>query len=437
MPRMKAAQVAKPNADLEVVERDVPDPKPRQVRIRVQACGVCHSDMFTVTGAFPGIQYPRVPGHEVVGIIDAVGADVPDWKQGMRVGVGWHGGHCGHCSSCRRGDFITCAQGQIPGISYDGGYAEYMIAPFEALAAIPDDLKSEDAAPLLCAGITTFNALRHSGARTGDLVAVLGIGGLGHLGVQFAAKMGFKTVAIARGADKGPLAKKLGAHSYIDSTAQNAAEELTKLGGANVILATVTDAKSMSSVVAGLGIDGKLLVVGASGEPIEVPPLLLIGARRSISGWPSGTAPDSEDTLTVQRADKCTPHDRGLSVGESNGGVSTHDERQGALSRGPHALSADSSRHRDIHRFQVNLTVSQAIGVLTLRLHLLICLSSSLISATLGRAVRIVSKKNDGCPRSGRISSPHFRHFHFRYYSFCSALARSSARAPPSMAGSA
>lgn len=297
MRRMKVAQVAKPNAVLEVTERDVPDPKPRQVRIKVQACGVCHSDMFTVAGAFPGIQYPRVPGHEVVGIIDAVGADVPDWKQGMRVGVGWHGGHCGHCISCRRGDFITCAQGQIPGITYDGGYAEYMIAPFEALAAIPDDLKSEDAAPLLCAGITTFNALRHSGARAGDLVAVLGIGGLGHLGVQFAAKMGFQTVAIARGADKGPLAKQLGAHAYIDSTAQSPAEELTKLGGARVILATVTDAKSMSSVVAGLGIDGKLLVVGASGEPIEVPPLLLIGARRSISGWPSGTAPDSEDTL--------------------------------------------------------------------------------------------------------------------------------------------
>ncbi|HKQ84889.1 MAG TPA: alcohol dehydrogenase [Steroidobacteraceae bacterium] len=297
MPRMKAAQVAEPNAALEVVERDVPDPKPRQVRIKVQACGVCHSDMFTVAGAFPGIQYPRVPGHEVVGVIDAIGADVPDWKPGMRVGVGWHGGHCGHCTSCRRGDFITCVQGQIPGISYDGGYAEYMIAPFEALASIPDDLKAEEAAPLLCAGITTFNALRHSGARAGDLVAILGIGGLGHLGVQFAAKMGFKTVAIARGADKGPLAKQLGAHRYIDSTAQNAAEELAKLGGAKVILATVTDAKSMSTVVPGLGIDGKLVVVGASGEPIEVPPLLLIGARRSISGWPSGTAPDSEDTL--------------------------------------------------------------------------------------------------------------------------------------------
>ena len=297
MPRMKAAQVPKPNAEIEIVERDIPDPGPRQVRLKVEACGICHSDVFTVAGLFPGIQYPRVPGHEVVGIIDAVGADVPDWKQGMRVGVGWHGGHCGHCTSCRRGDFVTCVQGQVPGIAYDGGYAEYMIAPFEALALIPEDLKSEDAAPLLCAGITTFNALRHSGARPGDVVAILGIGGLGHLGVQFAAKMGFKTVAIARGADKGPLAKKLGAHIYIDSTAQNAAEELTKLGGAKVILATVTDAKTMSSVVPGLGIDGQLMVVGASADPIEVSPLLLISGRRSIAGWPSGTAPASEDTL--------------------------------------------------------------------------------------------------------------------------------------------
>jgi D-arabinose 1-dehydrogenase-like Zn-dependent alcohol dehydrogenase len=297
MPKMKVVQVAKANAPLELVERDIPEPAPHQVRIKVQACGVCHSDMFTVTGGFPGIQLPRVPGHEVVGLIDALGAQVPEWKKGMRVGVGWHGGHCGHCNSCRRGDFIECSSGQIPGISYDGGYAEYMLAPFEALALVPEELKSADAAPLLCAGITTFNALRHSGARAGDLVAILGVGGLGHLGVQFAAKMGFKTVAIARGADKGPLAKKLGAHIYIDSTTQNAAQELSKLGGARVILATVTDAKSMSSVVAGLGIDGKLLVVGASGEAIEVSPMMLIGGRRSIAGWPSGTAPDSEDTM--------------------------------------------------------------------------------------------------------------------------------------------
>ena len=297
MPRMKVVQVARANAGLELVEREVPAPGARQVRIKVQACGVCHSDVFTVTGAFPGLQFPRVPGHEVAGVIDAVGADVPDWKQGMRVGVGWHGGHCGHCSSCRRGDFITCKFGQIPGISYDGGYAEYMIAPFEALASIPAELQATEAAPLLCAGITTFNALRHSGAGIGDLVAILGIGGLGHLGVQFANRMGFRTVAIARGADKGPLATQLGARTYIDSTTQDVAAELTQLGGAKVILATVTDAKSMSAAIGGLGIDGKLLVVGASGEAIEVPPLMLIGARRSVAGWPSGTSIDSEDTL--------------------------------------------------------------------------------------------------------------------------------------------
>lgn len=297
MPRMQAVQVTKANGPFEVVERDIPNPGSRQVRVKVQACGICHSDSFTKMGAFPGIQFPRVPGHEVVGVLDAVGADVPEWKVGTRVGVGWHGGHCGHCHSCRRGDFITCSTGQIPGISYDGGYAQYMIAPFEALASIPEELTSEQAAPLLCAGITTFNALRHSGAHPGDLVAVLGIGGLGHLGVQYAAKMGFHTVAVARGSDKGPLARKLGAQIYIDSTTQNVAEALTKLGGARVILATLTDAKSMSDAVGGLGIDGKLLVLGASMQPIEVPPIALIGARKSIAGWPSGTSADSEDTL--------------------------------------------------------------------------------------------------------------------------------------------
>jgi D-arabinose 1-dehydrogenase-like Zn-dependent alcohol dehydrogenase len=297
MPRMKVAQVARPNAALELTEREIPEPGARQVRIKVQACGVCHSDMLTVAGAFPGIQYPRVPGHEVVGLIDALGADVPDWQPGMRVGVGWHGGHCGHCDPCRRGDFITCIRGQIPGISYDGGYAEYMIAPFEALAAVPEELSSQDAAPLLCAGITTFNSLRHTSARAGDLVAVLGIGGLGHLGVQFAARMGFRTVAIARGADKGPLAQQLGAHAYIDSTVQNVAEELSKLGGAKVILATVTDAKSMSAAVGGLCTDGRLVVLGASPEAIEVSPFALILGRRGVVGWPSGVAPDSEDTL--------------------------------------------------------------------------------------------------------------------------------------------
>jgi D-arabinose 1-dehydrogenase-like Zn-dependent alcohol dehydrogenase len=294
---MRAVQVSGANAPFELVMRDIPDPGPRQVRIKVQACGICHSDSFTKMGAFPGIQFPRVPGHEVVGQLDAVGSDVPDWKPGARVGVGWHGGHCGHCTSCRRGDFITCATGQIPGISYDGGYADYMIAPFEALAAIPDELSSAEAAPLLCAGITTFNALRHSGAIAGDLVAVLGIGGLGHLGVQFAAKMGCHTVAIARGSDKERLARQMGAQHYIDSTAQNVSSELTKLGGARVILATVTDAKSMSGAVGGLGIDGKLMVIGASPQAIEVSPLALIAARRSISGWPSGTASDSEDTM--------------------------------------------------------------------------------------------------------------------------------------------
>jgi D-arabinose 1-dehydrogenase-like Zn-dependent alcohol dehydrogenase len=297
MPHMRAIQVASANGPFELVERPIPEPAPGRVRIKVQACGVCHSDAFTKLGAFPGIQYPRVPGHEVVGTIDAVGQGVAGWRQGQRVGVGWHGGHCGHCPSCRRGDFITCASGQIPGISYDGGYADYMIAPFEALAAIPDELAAAEAAPLLCAGITTYNALRHSGARAGDVVAVLGIGGLGHLGVQFAAKMGCHTVAIARGADKGPLAKKLGAQVYLDSVAQDVAAELNKLGGAKVILSTVTNAKAMTAVLGGLGIDGKMIVVGAAPEPIEVSPFLLIGGRRSIQGWPSGTSVDSEDTL--------------------------------------------------------------------------------------------------------------------------------------------
>jgi len=297
MPTMRAVQVSKPNGPLELVEHDIPVPGPRQVRIKVQACGVCHSDSFTQQGAYPGIRFPRVPGHEVVGLLDAVGSDVPEWKPGARVGVGWHGGHCGHCASCRRGDFITCTTGQIPGISYDGGYADYMIAPFEALAAIPDELSAAEAAPLLCAGITTFNALRHSGAGPGDVVAVLGIGGLGHLGVQFAVKMGCHTVAIARGTDKEKLSRQLGAQHYIDSTTRNVAEELTKLGGARVILATLTDAKSMGDAIGGLGVDGKLMVIGASMQPIEVPPLALIGARKSLSGWPSGTASDSEDTL--------------------------------------------------------------------------------------------------------------------------------------------
>jgi D-arabinose 1-dehydrogenase-like Zn-dependent alcohol dehydrogenase len=297
MAPMRAVQVTSANGPFELVERDIPEPPSRHVRIKVQACGVCHSDSITKDSLFPGIQYPRVPGHEVVGILDAVGADVPDWRVGQRVGVGWHGGHCGHCRSCRRGDFITCVNGQIPGISYDGGYADYMIAPFEALASVPEDLSSADAAPLLCAGITTFNALRNSGLRAGDLVAILGIGGLGHLAVQFAAKMGCHTVAIARGTDKEPLARQLGAHHYIDSRTQDVAIELTRLGGARVVLATVTNSAAMAATIGGLGIDGRLIIVGASAEPVEVPPLALLLARKGVSGWPSGTSIDSEDTM--------------------------------------------------------------------------------------------------------------------------------------------
>jgi D-arabinose 1-dehydrogenase-like Zn-dependent alcohol dehydrogenase len=297
MPRMRAVQVKSANGPFELVEREIPTPGAGQVLIRVQACGVCHSDAFTKTGAVPGIAYPRAPGHEVVGVIDRVGERVPNWRTGQRVGVGWHGGHCGHCLSCRRGDFITCANGQIPGISYDGGYADYMVAPFEALAAIPDDFEAAEAAPLLCAGITTYNALRNSGIRAGDTVAVLGIGGLGHLGVQYAARMGCRTVAIARGADKGPLARKLGAHHYLDSTTEDVTAELNKLGGARVILSTVTNAQAMSAVLGGLAVNGKMIVVGATPDPVEVLPFLLIGGRRGIQGWPSGTSIESEDTL--------------------------------------------------------------------------------------------------------------------------------------------
>jgi D-arabinose 1-dehydrogenase-like Zn-dependent alcohol dehydrogenase len=298
MSKMRAVQVSQPNGPLELVERDIPEPGAGAVRIKVEACGVCHSDSFTKEGAFPGIAYPRVPGHEVAGVLDAVGDGVAGWTTGQRVAVGWHGGHCGYCDSCRRGDFVTCqVAAQIPGISYDGGYADYMIAPAGALALIPDELSAVEAGPLMCAGITTFNALRNSGARPGDVVAVLGIGGLGHLGVQFAAKMGFKTVAIARGGDKEPLARQLGAAHYIDSRAQDPAEELGKLGGARVVLATVTSGKAMSAVLGGLGVNGKLLIVGAA-DPFEVSPMMLIGARRSIVGWPSGAAIDSQDTLS-------------------------------------------------------------------------------------------------------------------------------------------
>jgi D-arabinose 1-dehydrogenase-like Zn-dependent alcohol dehydrogenase len=294
---MKVAQVPKGGADFQIVEREVPSPGAGQVRIKVQACGVCHSDVLTKEGAWPGIQYPRVPGHEVAGIIDEVGTGVSEWTKGQRVGVGWHGGHDGTCSSCRRGDFMNCRNQKIAGISYDGGYQEYMVAPVEALAALPDSLSAVDAAPLLCAGITTFNALRHSGALPGDLVAVQGIGGLGHLGIQFANRFGYRVAAIGRGSENARLAKKLGATVYIDSKATNAAEELQKLGGAQVILATAPSSKAMSALIDGLGPNGKLMVIGAAFEPIEVTPIQLISGSRTIQGWASGTAADSEDTL--------------------------------------------------------------------------------------------------------------------------------------------
>ena len=294
---MKVAQIPNPGADFQMVEREIPTPDAGQVRIKVQACGVCHSDVLTKEGLWPGIEYPRVPGHEVVGVIDEVGAGVSGWTKGQRVGVGWHGGHDGTCTACRRGDFRNCRNLKIAGISYDGGYQQYMVAPAEALAAIPKSLDDTEAAPLLCAGITTFNALRHSGALPGDLVAVQGIGGLGHLGIQFANKFGYKVAAIGRGSENAALAKKLGASVYIDSRATNAAEGLQKLGGAQVILATAPSSKAMSELIDGLGPNGKLMVIGAAFDPIEVTPIQLISGSRTIQGWASGTPIDAEDTL--------------------------------------------------------------------------------------------------------------------------------------------
>jgi D-arabinose 1-dehydrogenase-like Zn-dependent alcohol dehydrogenase len=295
--QMKVAQVSKPGGDFELVERDIPEPGPGQVRVKVEVCGICHSDVLVKDGLWPGLPYPRVPGHEVAGRIDALGAGVTAWAKGTRVGVGWHGGHDFVCNECRRGDFAMCANRQITGISYDGGYGEYMLAPAEALAAIPDQLPAEEAGPFMCAGVTVYNALRNSGARPGDVVAVQGIGGLGHLGVQYARKMGFETVALGRGADKEPLAKKLGAHHYIDSKAVDTVAELQKLGGARVILATAPSAGAISQVVDGLGINGNLLIPAAPNEPLTVSILPLILGRRQISGWYSGTARDSQDTL--------------------------------------------------------------------------------------------------------------------------------------------
>ncbi|HLW35440.1 MAG TPA: alcohol dehydrogenase [Chthoniobacterales bacterium] len=295
--KMKAAQISKAGGDFELVEREVPQPGPGQVRVKVEACGICHSDVLVKEGLWPGLQYPRVPGHEIAGRVDALGDRVPNWNKGQRVGVGWHGGHDFVCDQCRRGDFAMCATRKVTGIDFDGGYAEYVIAPAETLAAIPDDVPAEEAAPFMCAGVTVYNALRHSGARPGDVVAVQGIGGLGHLGVQYARQMGFQTVALGRGKDKEPLARKLGAHHYIDSDVADPVKELQKLGGARVILATAPSGKAISSVVEALGVDGNLLIPAAPNDPLTVSVMPLIMGRRKISGWYSGTARDSQDTL--------------------------------------------------------------------------------------------------------------------------------------------
>src|SRR5438067_4228629 len=295
--KMKAAQINKPGGNWELVERDIPEPGPGQVRVKVEACGICHSDILVKEGLWPGLQYPRVPGHEIAGRVDAISGNVTQWKKGQRVGVGWHGGHCFVCEQCRRGDFAMCVNRKVTGLDFDGGYAEYMIAPSEAVAVIPGELPAEEAGPFMCAGVTVYNALRNSGARGGDLVAVHGIGGLGHLGVQYARQMGFQTVALGRGKDKGPLAKKLGAHQYIDTDSADVVAELQKLGGARVILATAPSAKAISALVDGLSASGKLLVPAAPNEPLTISMMSMIAGRRSVSGCYSGTAKDSQDTL--------------------------------------------------------------------------------------------------------------------------------------------
>ena len=297
MARMKVAQISKPGGDWELVERDIPQPGPRQVRIKVQACGICHSDVLVKEGMWPGIKYPRIPGHEVAGRIDAIGSAITAWKVGQRVGVGWHGSHCFECEACRRGDFMLCSFAGITGVLQDGGYAEYMLAASEAVAAMPNDLADDEAAPLLCAGITVFNALRNAGARSGDTVAVQGLGGLGHLGVQYAHKMGFNTVAIGRGKDKEALATRLGANHYVDAAAGDPAAQLTKLGFAQVVLCTAPDSKAMAALVGGVKPGGKLVVIGASGDPLQINGVELLSLRKAVQGWPSGTAMDSEDTL--------------------------------------------------------------------------------------------------------------------------------------------
>jgi propanol-preferring alcohol dehydrogenase len=296
MPKMRAVQVTKPNAPFEVVEREIPTPGPGWVRVKVEACGVCHSDLFTKSGAYPGIQLPRVPGHEIAGRIDAVGDRVTQWKAGDRVGVGWHGGHCFVCDACRRGLFINCVNAKVTGISHDGGYAEYTVVPAESVARIPEGMSATDAGPLLCAGVTTFNSLRNSGAQPGQTVAVQGIGGLGHLAIQYAARMGFRTVAISRGADKAQLASELGAHEYIDTQKTSAADALQKLGGADLILATAPSSEAIESTVGGLKPRGKLLIVAAPFTPVSVHAMGLLSGK-TIAGWPSGSAIDSEDTM--------------------------------------------------------------------------------------------------------------------------------------------
>ena len=305
--KMRAIQVGEKDGPLSLVEKDIPSPARGEVRVKVQACGICHSDSITVHGLFPNIAYPRVPGHEVAGVIDAVGEGVEGFQAGTRVGVGWFGGACYRCEPCRRGRHVDCRNLKIPGISYDGGYADYMVCPADALALIPEELSAEDAAPLLCAGITTFNALRHAGALPGDMVAILGIGGLGHLGVQFAVKMGFNTVAIARGRDKEALARKLGAHHYIDSEAENPGEALQKLGGAKVVLSTITSGKAVSATISGLAVGGNLVVVGVSQDPIEAPPVALIMTSSTITGHASGTSIESEDTMRFSAQSSVRP----------------------------------------------------------------------------------------------------------------------------------
>ena len=305
--KMKAAQINKAGGDWEIVERNIPEPKPGQVRVKIEACGICHSDSLVKEGLWQGLQYPRIPGHEIAGRIDAVGDNVTAWTKGQRVGVGWHGGHCFVCEQCRRGDFAMCINRKVTGIDFDGGYAEYMIAPITTLAAIPDEVPAEEAGPFMCAGVTVFNALRNSGARPGEVVAVLGIGGLGHLGIQYARQMGFETVAINRGNDKQELAHKLGAHHYIDSITQDVNAELQKLGGASVILATAPNAQAISPLTDGLSPDGKLLVPAAPAEPLTISVFSLIMGRRSVAGWYSGTAKDSQDTLEFSALSKVHP----------------------------------------------------------------------------------------------------------------------------------